>query len=153
MAFGAAGIVDFTQTRFYQFLTDPNPSITNAVFRKEMFALEIPEAARKQTFCLAKVGNDYVFNVLVGTNDSEVAMAAGSYKGRAWGIINGGLTFSDPAINEQGTSIAAQEFVTRMQANLLLNLGITELVRSSLDWTVKRSPLFRAVQGASLSLA
>jgi len=134
MAFGAAGTVDFTRTRFYQFFTDPNPSITNVVFRKEMFSLEIPEAARKQTFCLTKVGDDYLFNVLVGTNDSEVAMAAGSYKSRAWGIINGDLTFSDPAINKQGTPIAGQEFVTRMTANLLLNLGITELVRSSLEW-------------------
>ncbi len=136
-AYGAETHGAFSNTRFYQFFTDPQPTIQRAVFKKEMFSSEIPEQARKQTFCLDKEGDDYILRVLAGTNANEAAMSVGSYKGRSWGLINNELTFSDPAINKRLTPIAGQESVTRMTANLLINLGITELVRSSLVWDEK----------------
>jgi hypothetical protein len=134
MSYGADDNRPFTESHFYRFLTEAQPSVNKAIFRKEMFSDEIPVAARKQIFLLRKIRNDYVLGVLASTNESSTVLSAGSFKGRSWGMVNSILTYSDPGINPDKTPIAAQESITRMTANLFLNLGITELVRSTLQW-------------------
>ena len=125
---------NFTKTFFYQFFTEARSNVASAIFRKEIFLSEVPEGARNQTFSLRKKGDDYLLGILTGTNESTAAMYAGAYKGRSWELINNNLTLSDPTINQSITPISALEGVTRMTLNLLLNLGITELIRASLVW-------------------
>lgn len=131
----------FTKSRFYQFFTDPNPSVRKVIFLKEMFSANIPESSRKQIFSLSKTGDDYMLSALAGTNDSAVQFSIGAYKGRAWVFVgvNSQLTVSDPAINTKLTPISAQESATRIAVNGLINLGITEFLRGSLEWDGKNS--------------
>ncbi len=130
----------FTQSRFYQFLTDPNPSVRKVIFLKEMFSSNIPERARKQIFSLSKTEDDYMLSGLAGTNDSTVQYSSGMYKGRAWLFTAGSiLTVSDPAINSNFTPASVQESAMRMNVNCLINLGITEFLHGSLEWDAKNS--------------
>jgi len=130
---------DFTKGAFYKFVTEPNVTVSRVKFRKEVFISEVPEGARNQVFLLKKVGDDYLLSVLSGTNDESSVVSAGMYKGRSWGVTYNEITFSDRSLNETITPIAAQESVTRLTGNLVLSLGIMELIRGSLIWDEKNS--------------
>jgi hypothetical protein len=125
---------DFTKTRFFQYFMDPAPPIKNAVFQKEMFSSAIPKAARIQNFRVSMEGGNYILTTFLGTNEDQPDTGGGSFKGFAWGLGNGDLILSDPTVNSNRTDIDAQETVTRMTADLLANLGIYELDRSSIAW-------------------
>lgn len=125
---------EFTKTLFYEFLTTPDPTIKSAIFRKEIFISKVPEDARIQTFLVKRTGGSYLLGILTGTNEESAILYSGLYKGRSWQMLDNNLTLSDPTINPSGTPISAQAGITAMTVNLFLNLGITELVRSSLVW-------------------
>jgi hypothetical protein len=127
----------FTKTRFFRYLMEPDPQIEKAVFRKEVFSPTIPRAARVQTYRLAIEGDNYVLTTFLGKDDSEAIAGGGSFNGCAWGLENGNLIFSDSTINSNRTAVDHQDIVTRMTADLLANLGITELVRSSIAYDSK----------------
>lgn len=143
----AQGVKDFASTKFYQILTSQDIIIKGAEFQRVNFSTDIPEAARSQFFSLTKNGSDYVLLVMAGTNNGGVRMAAGLFRGSAWGIVNGDLTFSDPKINNQQTPISGQEIISKMSANQLLSLGFYEFAQGSGMWDEQ----FRKLIGKSTS--
>jgi len=149
-------------TRFFKFLSDPQPAITRAVFEKEL-AIEnlqkdltdktIPTATHKQFFSLTADGENYVLGMFADSNRTAIAGSTGAYQKKAWNVLDGSFTSADPAINSKTNLLTAEESVTRLTANLFINLGITELVRDSLAPGKKKNQFFaRATDGERLTL-
>ncbi len=144
----------FTQTAFFQYLVNPTPTIKNAIFQKEIFSPDIPEAARKQSFRLSMEDGNYVLTTFLGTNVNQTATGGGSFNGSAWGLVNAFLILSDPAINSNPTSIDHQEVVTKMTADIMANLGIPELERSTIAWDSRTFCFFgRDTSGNGLKIS
>jgi hypothetical protein len=123
-----------TRALTYRSLLDNSCVIQNAVFEKEVFLSGIPPAARKQTFSLKLSGGDYMLSVVQAGTGAETGVHVGHFRGLAWEASNGDLTLFDPDLNKKPAAVAGTEAVTRMTANLFMNLGITEMVRHTAVW-------------------
>lgn len=123
----------FSDSSFFQYLTEQNPTVKNVKFRKEVFLFGIPADARVQIFQFKIVGDNCLLGVLHGTNNAPSAYY-GIYKNISWQFLNGIMTYSDPALNNTDTPVSSENSIVRITENLVINLGITELDRRSLIW-------------------
>lgn len=125
----------------YRSVLDSSCVVRSAIFEKEVFIANIPAAARKQVFSLRLSGEDYLLSVLSSPEGPETGIAGGSFGSLVWEANNGNLTLFNPQENKQSASVAATEVVTRLTANTLINLGVTEIVRGTAVWDKTRNQL------------
>ncbi len=123
-------LVSFT----YRSVLDSACVVRSAIFEKEVFIANIPAAARKQVFSLRLSGEDYLLSVLASPEGPETGIAGGSFGSLVWEANNGNLTLFNPRVNGRSAPVTATEVVTRLTANTLINLGVTEMVRGTAVW-------------------
>ncbi len=126
------------QPSFESLLVHP-PMTIDATFEKEMFSESVPEPARKQGFAVKVNADDYLLRVLA--DGSPTGIYGGRFRGTRWEMHAGQLTMSDPGLNQSGSPLDGVELVTRMTANMVVNMGLFELAPRSSIWDVSQHRL------------
>jgi len=116
----------------FESLLEHPPVIADVIFEKEMFPESVPEAARKQVFEVKLDGDNYFLSAFAGDMPSDTY--GGRFGGVRWEVHGGYLTKSDPELNQLGSPLDGVEWVTRMTANMVINMGLFELIPGSAIW-------------------